>query len=117
MTESTGSQPENTAADARPAPQEQPAPSGASKKLLVAGIVFGLIGLGGVSFTAGYWVGHEGDGGHRGKIAEQRFGKHQGDAEGRVDGSERREHRRDGAQRPAPPSSAAPSTPATAPGA
>ncbi|MBS4104130.1 hypothetical protein [Tsukamurella paurometabola] len=84
MTEPTDPQPTPTApippapaaapaaAAPAPAPQE-PAPSttGPSRKLLIAAIVFGLIGISGVSFTAGYWV-NEATGKHRGHSMQQR---------------------------------------------
>ncbi|MCS3781322.1 hypothetical protein [Tsukamurella ocularis] len=55
-----------------PAPQEAaPSKTGPSRKLLIAAIVFGLIGISGVSFTAGYWV-NEATGKHKGHSMQQR---------------------------------------------
>ncbi|QRY85810.1 hypothetical protein [Tsukamurella tyrosinosolvens] len=80
MTEPTDPQPTPTApippaapqAAASPAPQEAaPSTAGPSRKLLIAAIVFGLIGISGVSFTAGYWV-NEVAGSHKGHSMQHR---------------------------------------------
>lgn len=84
MTEPTDPQPTPTApippapaaapAAAAPTPAQQeaaPSTTGPSRKLLIAAIVFGLIGISGVSFSAGYWV-NEATGKHTGHSMQQR---------------------------------------------
>lgn len=98
-------------------PAEGPTPtSGPSKKLLIAAIVFGLIGVSGVSFTAGYWTSELG-GHHKGHSMHHRG--HDGKGPQARPGAA--DHQREGA-RPArmkpsgsPSPSAAPSTTAAAP--
>lgn len=76
MTEPTEPQATPTApippATATPAaPAAAPSKTGPSRKLLIAAIVFGLIGISGVSFTAGYWT-NEVTGKHKGHSMKQR---------------------------------------------
>ncbi len=91
MTEPTEPQPTPTAPITPAAPSADPqgaAPSktGPSRALLIAAIVFGLVGLGGVSFTAGYWTSELG--GHRGGHAMHQKGPDgaQRHAPGRAEG-------------------------------
>lgn len=75
MTEPTEPQATPTApippATATPAADAAPSKTGPSRKLLIAAIVFGLIGISGVSFTAGYWV-NEVTGTHKGHSMQHR---------------------------------------------
>ncbi|TWS22581.1 hypothetical protein FK268_19155 [Tsukamurella sputi] len=110
MTEPTDPQATPTApippTTANPAADAAPSKTGPSRKLLIAAIVFGLIGISGVSFTAGYWT-NEVTGKHKGHSMQQRgAGGHEAQWRGPGRGEGPRMHR----TTPAP---AAPSTPAS----
>ncbi|MET9328973.1 hypothetical protein [Tsukamurella sp. NPDC003166] len=100
-----------------PTPPLAPSGSGPSRGLLIGGVVLGLVGIAGVSFTAGYWVSEATDhhGGH--SMHQNRPGGAQPHRHGSPERRTVTVHPRTSPSEVPTTPSAAPSTPTPAPGA